>query len=154
MTNGVSAALEGRLVRAPVGDRHVAEKMAEVGATIGAEPLGHVLFRDGMPTGDGLCRRAPGASGRRPPHGPLTPLPAGGWTRWPQAGTAVRFTGPRIDPPRPQFEGARQSGQRAVVRYSGTEPKLRIMVEGMGLEPTRRGPRRADRGRVPPSAAR
>ena len=134
MTNGgLEAALEGRLVRAPVGDRHVAEKMAEVGATIGAEPSGHVLFRDGMPTGDGLyaALRALQAVARR--TGRLTPLPAGGWTRWPQVGTAVRFTGPRIDlAALHSLEGVRQSGQRAVVRYSGTEPKLRIMVEGMG----------------------
>ena len=55
MSNGgLEAALDGRLIRSPVGDAHVAEAMRETGASLGAEPSGHVLFADGMPTGDGL----------------------------------------------------------------------------------------------------
>ena len=134
MSNGgLEAALGGRLVRAPVGDRYVAERMAESSARFGAEPSGHVLFADGMPTGDGLysALRAMAAVA----HGERArlPLPVGGWTRWPQVHHAVRFTGPRVPLDGLQtLDAVRRSGQRAVVRYSGTEPKLRIMVEGMG----------------------
>jgi phosphoglucosamine mutase len=134
MSNGgLEAALGDRLVRAPVGDRYVAERMAETGARFGAEPSGHVLFADGMPTGDGLysALRALAAVARG--GRPVQPLPVGGWTRWPQVNDAVRFTGPRVSLDLLRtLRAVRASGQRAVVRYSGTEPKLRIMVEGMG----------------------
>lgn len=135
MSNGgLEAALSGRLVRTPVGDKHVAAALARTGAPVGAEPSGHVLFEDGLPTGDGLytalrvLRTLAGGPGRPP-----LPLPAGGWTRWPVAQDAVRFTAARVPldtlstPAR-----AEAAGNRLVVRYSGTEPKLRILVEGRG----------------------
>jgi phosphoglucosamine mutase len=135
MTNGgLEAALGGRLVRTPVGDQHVAAAMGTTGALVGAEPSGHVLFHDGMPTGDGLysalraLAAVSGADGRLP-----LPLPASGWTRWPVASLSVRFTGPRLalsDLTTPPL--AEAAGNRLVVRYSGTEPKLRVLAEGRG----------------------
>ncbi len=135
MSNGgLEAALGGRLVRAPVGDQHVAAAMVAHQAQVGAEPSGHVLFADGMPTGDGLytalrvLAALRGADGR-----PRLPLHATGWARWPLATKDVRFAGPRVPLSQLSAPGAAtEAGNRVVVRYSGTEPKLRILVEGTG----------------------
>ena len=133
MSNGgLEAALAGRLIRSPVGDAHVAAAMRTAGAHIGAEPSGHVLFSDGMPTGDGLyaalrvLAAAVGRDGR-----PSLPLAAAGWKRWPVHKTNIRFTGSRLElNSLASIAAAKAAGNRLVVRYSGTEPKLRILVEG------------------------
>lgn len=136
MSNGgLEQALNGRLLRSKVGDRHVAELMKRHQAQVGAEPSGHILFADGMPTGDGLfaalrlLAAAPtDATGR-----PDLSSACQGWTRWKQSHRNLRFTGPRrpLDNLR-QVQAAQASGSRVVIRYSGTEPLLRIMVEGLG----------------------
>ncbi len=126
MTNGgLERALSGRLLRAAVGDRHVAAMMRDSGAQIGAETSGHVLFADGMPTGDGLyaALRVLAATGGYPQ------VP--GWSRLPVASRSLRYSGPRrpleaLSTP----DDARAAGQRVIIRYSGTEPVLRILVEG------------------------
>lgn len=135
MSNGgLDAALGGRLVRSPVGDQNVASAMVAHQAQIGAEPSGHVLFSDGMPTGDGLYTALRVLAALRGPDGrPRLPLRATGWTRWPLAKKNVRFEGART--PLSQLAtpaAATAAGNRVVVRYSGTEPKLRILVEGTG----------------------
>lgn len=137
MSNGgLGAALGDRLVRAAVGDRHVAAQMKTVGAPRGAEPSGHVLFSDGMPTGDGLYTALRVFQSVSALHGLASGLPSGGWTRWPQASQSVRFTGQRVPlDDWPSLAAVETAGNRAVVRYSGTEPKLRILVEGMGIGP-------------------
>lgn len=130
MTNGgLESALNGRLHRAAVGDQNVAALMRSVNANVGAEPSGHILFSDGLPTGDGLYAALRILSGHIVDSKLM--LPISGWTRLPTVQTNVRFTGPR----RPletltQPQAARQAGARVIVRYSGTEPKLRILVEG------------------------
>ncbi|MCB9777756.1 MAG: phosphoglucosamine mutase [Alphaproteobacteria bacterium] len=128
---GLDGALGGRLVRAPVGDRFVAMAMAEHGARIGGEPSGHMLLAGGPPTSCGLytalavLARHADAEGR-----PRLPLPRDGWTRWPQAGSKVPAEGPRRDlDALTSVQAARGAGLRVVVRYSGTEPVVRIMVE-------------------------
>ena len=101
--------------------------MREAGAQVGAETSGHVLFHDGMPTGDGLyaALRLLALLGGR------LPLPAEGWSRWPVQKTNIRFSGARIPLERLTTRAAAEAaGNRTVVRYSGTEPKLRILVEG------------------------
>ena len=130
MTNGgLERALGSRLLRAKVGDKHVAAMMRSSGALVGAETSGHVLFADGMPTGDGLysaLRVLAGEDGR-----PRLPLPVEGWKRLPVRQCSIRYTGarrPLQDLTTP--DAARASGQRVVIRYSGTEPVLRILVEG------------------------
>lgn len=130
MTNGgLEAALGDRLIRAKVGDRHVAKKMVESGARVGAEPSGHVLFSDGMPTGDGLyaALRILRDRGRTP----RLLLPLAGWERLPTRTRNLRYEGERrplesLSTP----DEARAAGQRVIIRYSGTEPVLRILVEG------------------------
>lgn len=128
MSNGgLEAALAGRLLRSSVGDQNVAALMVSSGARIGAEASGHVLFADGMPTGDGLYAALRVLDTLGSPRR----LPAPAWTRWPQVQDAVRFSGPRIELASLSALGvADAAGMRLVVRYSGTEPKLRILVEG------------------------
>ena len=125
MSNGgLEEALQGRLKRSPVGDSNVEALMKSCGASLGAEPSGHVLFADGLPTGDGLYTilRILECIGK-------SPL-SSSWIRWPVCKENIRFH-TRIDlDSLDSIKIAQDSGQRVIVRYSGTEPLLRIMVEG------------------------
>ena len=125
MSNGgLEERLNGRLKRSPVGDSHVAEIMRTEGAQMGAEPSGHVLFSDGLPTGDGLYTALRVLETARPPFDR-------NWTRWPCTQASIRFEKNKV--PVSDLivpDQARSAGQRVIVRYSGTEPKLRILVEG------------------------
>jgi phosphoglucosamine mutase len=119
MTNGgLEKALgAGRLVRAPVGDRFVAEAMRSSGAAIGGEPSGHLLFADGLPTSCGLytALRALAVPWRDKFH------------RLPQVTRNVRAT--EVGAAQ-EIAAAERSGHRVIVRKSGTEPVVRVMVEG------------------------
>ena len=122
MSNGgLDAALQGRLIRAKVGDRHVAAAMTASSAALGAEPSGHILFSDGMPTGDGLyaALRLLGALPLRADGRPDLSRACQGWNRWDQANRNLRFSGERIDlGALAEVERARSSGAaRASPRY-------------------------------------
>lgn len=124
------------IVRCPVGDKYVMEEMAARGLSLGGEQSGHVIFADYLFTGDGLCTalnvlRAVALAGR-----PLADLVADLVT-YPQVLVNVRVR-ERVDlVSMPAVVAAmarvedRLAGQgRLLVRYSGTEPLLRIMIEG------------------------
>ena len=133
MSNGgLNEALEHRLLRSAVGDQHVATLMSASNAVLGAEPSGHIIFADGeMPAGDGLY-----AALRLLEI--IHPQQKLEWTRWPSAQSSVKFQCskeecPSINSLQSVFD-AEKSGHRLVVRYSGTEAKLRILVEGQEAE--------------------
>jgi phosphoglucosamine mutase len=124
------------MVRAAVGDRHVLDEMQQRGANLGGEQSGHVIFLDHEPTGDGLLTALQMlavviASGRS--LGELAQeLPL-----YPQVQRNVRVRErvdlDGIDSVRAVLDEARSrlDGRgRLLVRYSGTEPLLRIMAEG------------------------
>lgn len=126
MSNGgLEEALGERLVRSPVGDQHVARKMKEHQALLGAEPSGHVIFEGEMPAGDGLyaALRILEAIGSPPVRI--------NWTRWPAVQKSIRFQGKKLPIEHlATINDAKNDKQRVIVRYSGTEPKIRILVEG------------------------
>jgi phosphoglucosamine mutase len=126
MSNGgLDQALEGRLQRSKVGDKNVANLMKSCNALLGAEPSGHVIFIGDMPAGDGLYAALRILKAIEKPPININ------WSRWPTAQTSIRFEGTKIDLNNLQsIQKAKLSHQRLVVRYSGTEPKLRILVEG------------------------
>ncbi len=122
-----------RLERAPVGDIPVGRRMDETGAVLGGEESGHILFRDGdHPFGDGLHTALQVMATMRRTGKPLTEL-ADLYTPCPQA---RRNLGVTDKPPLDQIDGladlierCEASGQRVLIRYSGTEPKARVLVE-------------------------
>ncbi|MBL8753459.1 MAG: phosphoglucosamine mutase [Planctomycetes bacterium] len=117
----------------PVGDRHVWLAMKELGAAVGGEQSGHVLFTDNGLVGDGLYTglRLLDAVRDRPMSQAFA-----GFTRFPQELVNV-VVGKKPDlasvPAIAEMAAAveRQLGAdgRLVLRYSGTEPKCRVMIE-------------------------
>ncbi len=139
---GLELALKARgvaLMRCPVGDKYVMEEMLARGIALGGEQSGHVIFARHLFTGDGIATalhvlRAMMATGQD-----LASL-AAGLTAYPQVLVNVRVktrsdiaTVPAVAKAMQDVE-ARLDGQgRLLVRYSGTEPLLRIMLEGRDL---------------------
>ncbi|CAG0950090.1 partial phosphoglucosamine mutase, partial [Myxococcaceae bacterium] len=129
-------ALGLRLVRTSVGDRYVVEAMRSGGFNLGGEQSGHVIFLDHNTTGDGLITALQvlailKRTGRR-----LSERLAD-FVRFPQVLVNVRVAERRpleslpemIDLVR-KIESELGDEGRVLIRYSGTEPKARIMVEG------------------------
>ena len=123
------------LLRCPVGDRAVWEMMAESGATLGGEQSGHIICSHLSVTGDGLLTGThllalAAASGR-----PLSAL--SGLQRLPQVLINVRVGRRRPFEEIPEVRSlvksieSRLAGTgRLLLRYSGTEPLARVMLEG------------------------
>ena len=122
------------LVRVPVGDRYVLEEMVRTGSNLGGEQSGHVIFLDDATTGDGLLT-ALKVAGLVVLRGPLDSL-VSDLKVFPQTIINVKV---RARPPleslpdvsRTLDEATRALGNagRVILRYSGTEPKARVMVE-------------------------
>ncbi len=122
------------LARAAVGDRYVLEEMLRSGSVLGGEQSGHVIFLGDSPAGDGLLTGVKIAS-LVAMHGPLETLVAG-LKDYPQTIINVKV---RAKPPlealpdvaRALAEAQTALGEngRVVLRYSGTEPLARVMVE-------------------------
>ncbi|MCU0786020.1 MAG: phosphoglucosamine mutase [Verrucomicrobia bacterium] len=137
---GLDAAISdagGKVIRTDVGDKRVIDEMLRGGFNFGGEQSGHLIFRDFSTTGDGLVAalqvlRIMCATGK-----PLSQL-ANCWTRFPQLVTNVVV---REKKPFEELEGVSQlvadaeaevkaQGGRLLLRYSGTEPKARLLIEG------------------------
>ncbi len=127
------------LSRVPVGDRYVLEEMLRSGSNLGGEQSGHIIFLDDSPAGDGLLTALKVAS-LISLRGPLDEL-VQGLQVFPQTILNVKV---RAKPPLdslPQVAHALAEAQRAlgnsgriVLRYSGTEPLARVMVEAERAE--------------------
>ena len=136
---GLELALQARgirLVRCAVGDKYVMEEMQRQGIALGGEQSGHVIFADHLMTGDGIgtalqVLRIMARSGRE-----LADL-ASALVTYPQVLVNVRvarkadYMGvPPIAETVRRVESALDGQGRLLIRYSGTEPLLRIMIEG------------------------
>lgn len=126
------------VVTTPVGDRAVLEAMEAGGYLLGGEQSGHVISGDLAQTGDGLLTAIQlmdvvARSGR-----PLADLATNVMTQVPQVLRNVRISADAVDPVEaltPEIEAAEAelgANGRVLVRPSGTEPLLRIMVEAVG----------------------
>ncbi|MBW3623536.1 MAG: phosphoglucosamine mutase [Armatimonadetes bacterium] len=129
-----SAGIE--FLRAPVGDRYVSEEMRRVGASLGGEKSGHIIFAQHSTTGDGLISLMQVLGIMRATRRPLSELSdqvqefpqilvnvrvsrKEGWSQIPAISTAIK-----------RAEDALADRGRVFVRPSGTEALLRIMAEG------------------------
>jgi len=123
-----------KLVRTAVGDRYVLEEMQRIGANLGGEQSGHILFLDDATTGDGMLTALKIAS-IVSIAGPLDSL-VSDLKIFPQKIVNVRVktkpaleTLPEVASLLQRAEGALGKAGRVVLRYSGTEPLARVMVE-------------------------
>jgi phosphoglucosamine mutase len=127
----------GRVVRTPVGDRYVIDKMLQHGYNFGGEQSGHLIFREHSTTGDGLVAALEILRIMKARNQALSQL-AKCWTRFPQRVTnvVVREKRPFEEMPDvPDLLAQAESelkpqGGRVLLRYSGTEPKARLLLEG------------------------
>jgi phosphoglucosamine mutase len=128
------------VMEVPVGDRYVLEALADEALTLGGEQSGHVIFADLATTGDGLLTAVQlldtvVRSGR-----PLGALADDAMTRLPQVLRNVRVAGTGIDVTTPladeiaAIEAELGERGRVLVRGSGTEPLVRVMVEAPTAE--------------------
>ncbi len=137
---GLERALHGlgaRLLRTPVGDRYVVDAMRRGGYNLGGEQSGHLIFLDHVSTGDGIVGALQVLALMMRTGRPLSELAREALERVPQVLENVTLPARR-----PLEEMARLSRLceqikrtlgdegRLLVRWSGTEPKLRIMLEG------------------------
>src|SRR5882672_6521516 len=137
---GLEAAIKtagGKIIRTGVGDRNVIDEMLKNGFNFGGEQSGHLIFRDFGTTGDGLVAALQILRIMREKNAPLSKL-AKCWTRFPQLVTNVKV---REKKPFEQLDGVvklvasaemelKSAGGRVLLRYSGTEPKARLLLEG------------------------
>jgi phosphoglucosamine mutase len=122
--------------RAAVGDRYVLEELHGTGGILGGETSGHTICLDKTTTGDGLVTALQVLAVMKRTGRPLSEL-AGGMSRYPQTMVNVK-TGQRVDPTGiPAIRDAVVAAEeeladsgRVVLRASGTEPVIRVMVEG------------------------
>jgi len=141
---GLERAVErngGRLLRTPVGDRYVVEAMRDGGFNLGGEQSGHIVDLDRSTTGDGVLTALRVLTIMRRENRPLSELRAA-MTRSPQVLLNVPMRGraraSRIGRDAQvvrlvrRIERALGREGRVLVRASGTEPKVRVMVEGPG----------------------
>ena len=123
------------LLRTSVGDKYVLEEMVRRDLPLGGEQSGHIIFRDFATTGDGLLTALRLLDAERSLNQPLDELVAD-FVVYPQKLVNVRARAKRPLPELPtltaaiaEAEAAMTGRGRVLVRWSGTEPLLRIMVE-------------------------
>jgi len=140
---GLEHALKAKAIefrRASVGDRYVLEALRDSGGTLGGETSGHMLVLDKTTTGDGLICALQVLAVMQETGKPLSELVAG-MPKYPQTMVNVR-TDERMDPGQStkiqdavaQAERELADKGRVVLRASGTEAVIRVMVEGENEE--------------------
>jgi phosphoglucosamine mutase len=139
MTNyGIELALRElgiEVIRVPVGDKYVAEKMRETGANLGGEQSGHIILFDHLPTGDGMLSAIKLIEVMMEKGRTLSELCD--YTLFPQKLVSIKTKEPRRWERDERIRGIIEEAKRyygddvrILVRASGTEKCLRIMIEG------------------------
>ena len=131
----------GAMVRTAVGDRYVVEAMRSGGYSFGGEQSGHLIFLDHATTGDGIVAALQVLAAMIEEGKPLSELASAAMQRVPQVLENATFRArlPLDSMSRTRHVMTRierELGERGrlLVRWSGTEPKLRVMVEGEDLD--------------------
>lgn len=128
------------VVLTKVGDKYVSEALSKDDLSIGGETSGHIIFRDFANTGDGILSALQFLQFVKK-SGNSASYFTKQWTKYPSLLKAVPVSNkiplenlgdflPKVQ----EAENSMQGKGRIVVRYSGTEPKLRILVEGQQLD--------------------
>ena len=137
---GLESAIQsagGKMIRTPVGDKYVIDEMIRGGFNLGGESSGHLIFSEHATTGDGLIAALQMLRVMRTRQEPLSRL-ATCWTRFPQIISNIVVREKR---PFAELDGVIQLvadaeialkpiGGRILLRYSGTESKARLLLEG------------------------
>jgi len=137
---GLDAAVNaagGSVIRTAVGDKNVIDRMLADDLNLGGEQSGHLIFRDHSTTGDGLVAALQILSTMKSQSMPLSRL-ADCWKRFPQLVSNVRVREKRtfdelndvLSLVSKAEAELKPLGGRVLLRYSGTEPKARLLVEG------------------------
>jgi len=126
----------GKVIRTKVGDRYVIEEMMKGGLNLGGEQSGHMIFHDYTTTGDGIISALQILRIMKETGKPLSELKQC-LKKYPQAQRNLKV---RNKPPLEELPAVMQlkeetekslSGKgRVLLRYSGTEPKIRLLIEG------------------------
>jgi phosphoglucosamine mutase len=123
------------LTRVAVGDRYVFEEMQRSGAALGGEPSGHIIFSDFRLSGDGLLTTLKLAQAMVQAGQSLDDLTRD-WSPAPQMLKGVRVSQrvplqemSRLQAATREANAVLNGCGRLVIRYSGTEPVLRVMIE-------------------------
>ncbi|MES2598350.1 MAG: phosphoglucosamine mutase [Verrucomicrobiota bacterium] len=132
--------LGGRVIRTNVGDRYVLEEMHARGLNFGGEQSGHIIFGDWATTGDGLIAGLQVLKIMKETGEPLSQLRKC-LKKFPQAARNLRV---RSKPPAEDLKEAQKIIKetekklgdygRVLLRYSGTEPLIRLLIEGRDVE--------------------
>ncbi|MDB4945239.1 MAG: Phosphoglucosamine mutase [Labilithrix sp.] len=127
----------GKLVRTQVGDRYVVEAMRQGGYNLGGEQSGHLIFLDHASTGDGIVAALQVLAIMVSTGRPLSEIANAAMTRVPQVLENVTLKARQpleqmrhLSVGTAKVKDALGDHGRVLVRWSGTEPKLRIMLEG------------------------
>jgi phosphoglucosamine mutase len=130
----------GKIVRTKVGDRYVIEEMVQRNLNLGGEQSGHMIFRDFTTTGDGIISALQVLRIMHASKKPLSELKRC-LKKYPQAQRNLKV---KAKPPieelrevvklRDEVERELAGKGRVLLRYSGTEPKIRLLIEGRELD--------------------
>jgi phosphoglucosamine mutase len=127
------------LIRTKVGDKYVLGRMLETGSNLGGEKSGHTIFLDDCPTGDGILTSLKMVEAMLSAQVTFSELTAG-LKEFPQVLHNVRVRDkrdfrdfPEIVQTMDEVRSALAGAGRLDVRYSGTEPLARVMIEGEDL---------------------
>ena len=125
----------GKVERADIGDRNVMEVMKKIGSNFGGEPSGHIICKDHNTTGDGIIAALAAISAVIDINQPLSELRKC-LNKFPQKlinldiGNKISINELEAKPLIEETEKSLGDEGQVLIRYSGTEPKIRILVEG------------------------